>query len=198
VDDIAPTPRIEPLTAPFAPAVEGTLRRLMGGHDAEPLSLFRTIARHDALLERFRQTGSTLLSFGRLDAADRETVIHRVTARCGCEYEWGVHAALFAPAAGLSDEWVAATVHGDHDDPAFTPRQALLVRLVDSLHSSSDVGDELWADIAEEWNEEEILELLALNGFYHLVSFVANGARTEPEPWARSFPASRAAVAPGS
>jgi hypothetical protein len=25
-------------------------------------------------------------------------------------------------------------------------------------------------------------------GFYHLVSFVVNGARVEPEPWAATFP----------
>ena len=94
-------PRLEPLTPPYEPATEDALRRLMGGADAEPLALFRTIAHHDALLDRFRSTGSTLLSFGRLAADERETLIHRTTARCGAAYEWGVHAALFAPALGL-------------------------------------------------------------------------------------------------
>lgn len=65
----------------------------MGGADAEPLALFRTIAHHPELLDRFRQIGSTLLSFGRLAADERETMIQRTTARCGASYEWGVHAA---------------------------------------------------------------------------------------------------------
>jgi 4-carboxymuconolactone decarboxylase len=190
-DTAITAPRIEPLSAPYDPAIGDSLRRLMGGHDAEPLALFRTIARHDVLLERFRQTGSSLLSFGRLDAADRETVIHRVCARCGCEYEWGVHAALFAPAAGFDDEWLYASVHGGPEDPAFSARERLLVSLVDSLHERADVDDELWNGITQEWPDEQALELLALNGFYHLVAYVANGARVELEPWARRFPALR-------
>jgi hypothetical protein len=31
-----------------------------------------------------------------LSMRQREIVINRVTALCGCEYEWGVHIAFFA------------------------------------------------------------------------------------------------------
>jgi hypothetical protein len=150
--------RLAPLEPPFAEPVAGALRRLMGGHDREPLALFRTLAHHDALLDRFRQVGSSLLSFGRLDAADRETVIHRTTARCGAAYEWGVHAALFAPAVGRDAAWLAATWSGAADDPAFGP------------------GDEL-------------VELVCLAGFYHLVSFACGAFAVEGEPWAIPAPA---------
>lgn len=185
----APTdPRIEPLAPPYRPDTAEALRRLMGAAEVEPLLLFRTIAHHEALLQRFRQTGTTLLSFGLLAAADRETVIHRVCARCGAEYEWGVHAALFASAEGLGEEWLAATVHGDAADPAFTPRQALLVELVDELHDRATVTDELWRRLAAEWPTEQLLELLALCGFYHLVSYVCNGAGVPLEQWAARFP----------
>ena len=86
------TIRLSPLTPPYEPEIDEALQRLMGRRpDVEPLALFRTIAHHPALLERFRQTGSTLLSSGGLPAVDRETVIHRTTARCGAAYEWGVH-----------------------------------------------------------------------------------------------------------
>jgi alkylhydroperoxidase family enzyme len=184
-------PRIAPLDPPYEPEVGHTLQRLMGGAAVEPLALFRTIARHDALLERFRQTGSTLLGFGRLEGPDRETVIHRVCARCGAEYEWGVHAALFAPALGLDEEWLAATVHGDARSPAFSRRQSLLVALVDELHDTAHVSDELWRALAEQFSQEQLLELLALAGFYHLVAFVCNGADIATESWAVSFPRSR-------
>ncbi len=93
--------RLAPLEPPFTEEVASALQRLMGGNDAvQPLALFRTLAHHDALLERFRQVGSALLSFGRIDPADRETVIHRTTARCGAAYEWGVHAALLRRSSG--------------------------------------------------------------------------------------------------
>jgi 4-carboxymuconolactone decarboxylase len=130
------TTRLKPLTPPYEPAIEESLRRLMGPVDADPLALFRTIAHHPALLERFRQTGSTLLSFGRLPAADRETVIHRTCARCGAAYEWGVHAVAFAAPLGLDDEWLRATWHGGPDDFADSG-QALLVRFADELHDSA-------------------------------------------------------------
>jgi 4-carboxymuconolactone decarboxylase len=178
--------RIAPLEPPYEEGVATSLRRLMGDVDAEPLGLFRTIARHDALLERFRQTGSTLLSFGRLDARDRETVIHRVCARCGAEYEWGVHAVAFAAALGLDADWLQATVNGGSD--GFEPRDALLVALVDELHDTATVSDEVWVELAKIWNDEQLLELLALAGFYHLVSFICNGARIVLEPWAARFP----------
>ena len=180
--------RIAPVPEPYPDSVAESLRRLMGSADVEPLLLFRTVARHEQLLERFRQTGSTLLSFGTLDAADRETVIHRVCARCGAEYEWGVHAALFAPACGLGPEWLTATVHGDASDQAFSSRQALLVELCDRLHDEADVPDGLWEQLAETWTPEQLLELLALAGFYHLVSFQCRGLRLELEPWAARFP----------
>ncbi len=34
---------------------------------------------------------------------EREIVIDRTCARCGCEYEWGVHVAFFAVRAGFDD-----------------------------------------------------------------------------------------------
>ena len=88
--------RLEPVQPPYELEVADALRRLMGSQEVELLKLFRTIAHHPALLDRFRQIGSTVLSFGRLEATDRETIIHRTTARCGAEYEWGVHAVAFA------------------------------------------------------------------------------------------------------
>ena len=184
------TARLEPLQPPHPPELAETLRRLMGGVDAEPLALFRTIAHHDVLLDRFRQIGSTVLSFGRLPADERETVIHRTTARCGAAYEWGVHAVAFAGPLGLSEDWLRATWHGTADDPAFTPRQALLVRLCDELHDTATVSDALWSELEASWPADQLVELVCTAGFYHLVSFVCGTFAVESEPWAASPPPS--------
>jgi 4-carboxymuconolactone decarboxylase len=181
------TARLQPLTAPYEPEIEESLRRLMGPVEAEPLALFRTIAHHPALLERFRQTGSTLLSFGRLPDADRETVIHRTTARCGAAYEWGVHAVTFAAALGLDERWLTATWNGDPDDFA-DPGQALLVRFADELHDTATVGDATWAALRERYDDAQLVELVCLAGFYHLVSYVCRAFAVAPEPWAAAVP----------
>jgi alkylhydroperoxidase family enzyme len=178
--------RLEPVQPPYEPEVADALRRLMGSQEVEPLKLFRTIAHHPQLLDRFRQIGSTVLSFGRLEATDRETIIHRTTARCGAEYEWGVHAVAFAAALGLDDEWLRATWEGDARDAAFDDREALLVSVVDELHETSTLSDATFAALRERYDDAELVEIVCLIGFYHLVSFVCGAFAVDPEPWARS------------
>jgi hypothetical protein len=182
--------RLAPLTPPYDDATSDALRRLMGaaGDDREPLALFRTLAHHGPLLDRFRQVGSALLSFGHLDPADRETVIHRTTARCGAGYEWGVHAALFAPATGRGADWLRATWSGAAGDAAFGDRDALLVTMCDELHDDARLTDATWSALRARYLDDELVELVCLAGFYHLVSFACGAFAITPETWALTPP----------
>ncbi len=101
--------RLAPLNPPYDPELARTLTRMMPPGQ-EPLKLFRTVAHNRHILDKLRSTGSYLLNFGTLDPADRELVIQRTCARCGCEYEWGVHATVFGPQVGLTGDKLAATV----------------------------------------------------------------------------------------
>jgi alkylhydroperoxidase family enzyme len=181
-------PRIAPLEPPYEPQVAETLRRMMPP-DVEPLRLFRTVARNPAVLDRFRTIGAYILNFGRVDPLDREVLLHRTCARCGCEYEWGVHAVAFGRPLGMTEEQLRATVLGGPDAPVWSPRQRLLVRLADELHDTATVSNGLWTELAQLWDDSQLLELIATAGFYHLVSFTANAARIEPEQYAERFPA---------
>jgi 4-carboxymuconolactone decarboxylase len=189
----APTPRIAPREPPYPDGLTETLRRMMPP-GVEPLKLFRTVAWNEHVLERFRSIGAYLLNFGKLAPIEREIVIHRTCARCGCEYEWGVHAAVFAGGVGLSGAQLAATVTGEATDAVWSEREALLVRLADELHDSASVSDDLWSQLARNWDQAELIELFALAGFYHLVSFTANAARVEREEAAARFPLAGAAT----
>jgi alkylhydroperoxidase family enzyme len=179
--------RIEPLEPPYETDLARTLERMMPP-GIEPLKLFRTVAHNPHVLERFRTTGAYLLNFGLLDPLEREIVIQRTCARCGCEYEWGVHAVAFAGQVGLTGEQLASTVGGGPADPCWSERQSLLVRLADELHDSARVSDPLWRALAEHFDEPRLVELLVLAGFYHVVSFMANGCGVELEPAAQRFP----------
>jgi alkylhydroperoxidase family enzyme len=154
----------------------------------EPLKHFRTVAHNEHILERFRTTGAYILNFGTVDARDREVLIHRTCARCGCEYEWGVHAAVFAGAVGLTERQLAASVDGGADDPVWSARESLLVRLADELHDTATASDELWNELSASWSPAQLVELIATAGFYHLVSFVANATGVELEEAAARFP----------
>ena len=79
-------------------------------------------------------------------------------------------------------------MHGTPADPAWADEEKLLIRTVDELHDSSRISDELWAALANTFSVEQIFELIALVGFYHTVSFFANGLRLAPEPFGVPFP----------
>lgn len=179
--------RIAPVEPPYEENVAKTLERMMPP-GVEPLKLFRTVAHNPHVLEKFRTTGAYILNFGRIAPIEREILIHRTCARCGCEYEWGVHALVFAEAVGLSVEQVEATVSGDWGDPAWTRRQSLLVRLADELHETGTASPELWPELEAGWDAPELIELIAICGFYHFVSFMANAPGVELEQAGKRFP----------
>jgi alkylhydroperoxidase family enzyme len=186
-----PAPRIEPVAAPYPPELQAVFDAIMPP-GVPPLALFTTLARVPRIFERFR--AGSLLDRGPVTLRQREIVINRTCARCGCDYEWGVHIALFAARAGLSDSQIHGTVLSDAASEAWDPDERLLIRLVDELHDAATISDELWADLAKTYSVEQILEFVALVGFYHTVSFFANSLKLAPEPFARERPGQRNAA----
>jgi alkylhydroperoxidase family enzyme len=176
--------RIAPAAPPFAPEIQVVLDRIMRG--APPLVLFTTLARNPRVFQRFMAAG--LLDPGSISLREREIVIDRTTARCGSEYEWGVHVAIFAASAGLSPAEVAATVKGNAADAAWSPRECLLLRLVDALHQTATVDESLWSQLRAEFSDEQLIECIVLTGFYHMVSFVTNALDIPLEATAARFP----------
>jgi alkylhydroperoxidase family enzyme len=177
-------PRTAPTDPPYAPEVQARFDALMPPGVA-PLVLFRVLARDLRLFRRFM--GGGLLDKGHLTLRQREVVIHRVAAQCGSEYEWGVHAAIFADRAGLGAEALRSTVHGGPGDPCWSPQDALLVRFCDALHAKCSIDDALWAELRTAFSEEAILELLLLAGFYRTVSYLTNVLNLPPEPFAKRW-----------
>ncbi|WP_030685148.1 carboxymuconolactone decarboxylase family protein [Streptomyces globisporus] len=186
-------PRIEPLVPPYSPAVDQALRRWMPpGVPHEPLRLFRVLHRNPELASRMFALGAGLLGHGLLPAGDREFVIARVTARSGCAYEWGVHAATLAPAAGLGPELLRATADPDPAAAAaaapLTGRQAALLAAVDELHDTARLSEPAWEALRAHYEDAQLLEFLVLAGWYRTIGYLANGLLLEEEPWAEPFP----------
>ena len=174
-------PRIAPAEPPYPSEVQARLDAIMPP-GVGPLVLFRVLARDQRLFQRFM--GSGLLDKGHLTLRQREIVIHRVTARCGSEYEWGVHAALFAGRAGLDAAQLRSIVRGGSGDACWSGEDRLLIRFCDALHADCTLDDALWAELRAAFSEEAILELLLLAGFYRTVSYLTNALRLPPERFA--------------
>ncbi len=190
-------PRITPLAPPYDPATEQVLAKWMPpGSGLEPLALFRTLAVHESLAARMRPLGAGILGHGLLEPRVREVLILRTCARCGAEYEWGVHVAFFAESVGLREAEVAATALGDAEDPLWSERERAVIRLADELHDTAAVADATFAELERHFTAAQILELVIASGWYHTISFVIDAARVELEPWAARFPAPLAG-APG-
>jgi len=155
----------------------------------DPLVLFRVLATCPRIFPRFMRAG--VLDEGPVAIRDRELVIHRTTANCDAEYEWGVHVAAFARPLGLGEDWIRATREASADDPLWTAPQVLLVRLCDELHETSTVSDDLWRDLGEHFDADQLLELIYTIGLYHAVSFLANALKLPNEATAARFPSPR-------
>ena len=179
--------RIAPAEPPYAPSIADALDRIMPP-GLEPLVLFRTMARNPRIFARLFAGG--LLDKGVLSLRQRELVIDRTTARLGCEYEWGVHIALFAERVGFGAVETAATVTGGAQAECWSMPEQALVALVDDLVDRRTIGDETWQALVVHFDEAQILEAIAIAGYYHTISFLCNGLRLPSEPYAARFPVS--------
>jgi 4-carboxymuconolactone decarboxylase len=93
--------------------------------------------------------------------------------------------------SGLDDAAIEATACSRTDDPRWSERERLLLRLVDEFEASVDVSDALWGELEKLWSEPQLLELLLIAGFYRFVALSVRATRTPLEGWARRFPPHR-------
>jgi alkylhydroperoxidase family enzyme len=183
------TARIPPATPPFSQDVQAQLDRIMPP-GVPPLALFTLLANDARLFQRFM--GAALLDKGNLTLRQREIVIDRITARGGCEYEWGVHIAFFGAKVGLDEAQRYSLVHGSADDGSW-PQAAerALIRACDALHETCTLPQDVWNELADAFSESAILEVLMLAGLYRTVTYMANATALPLEPFAARFPARR-------
>ena len=176
--------RIAPLEPPYAAETKEVFDRIMRG--APPLMLFRVMASQKRAWDKFR--AASLLDPGPLSLREREIVIDRTCALNTCEYEWGVHIAIFAKPAHLTDEEVRATVHGGADAPCWSAAEQAMIAAVDALHHRATLSDAEFAALSAHFDAPKILEIILLCGFYRTVSYLANGLKLPLENNAARFP----------
>jgi alkylhydroperoxidase family enzyme len=177
--------RIAPLQPPYAADTQAQFDRIMRG--APPLTLFRVIAGNARAWEKFR--AASLLDRGPLSLREREIVIDRTCALTACEYEWGVHVATFANAAGLTDDEVRATVREGAGAPCWPAAEQALIATVDALHHRATLDYAEFAALSAHYDDAKIFEIILLCGFYRTVSYLANGLALPLEVKATRFPA---------
>lgn len=181
-------PRLDPVAAPYTSEVATRLEAMMPV-GVPPIQLFRAFVRNLPMAEAMGEWGSYELSKRiSLSLRDREIIIDRTCARCGCEYEWGVHVAFYAGRAGFSDDEITSLTHGSASDECWIEgRDRILVAAVDELFDSAQISDVLWSRLSEVFTDEQILDVLLMTGWYHAICFAANGMQLALEPGAPRF-----------
>ena len=179
-------PRIAPLQPPYSPETQAVFDAIMP-EGVPPLTLFTTLARAPRVYERFRNGG--LLDKGPVSMRERELMIDRTCARTANAYEWGVHVAFFAERAGLDAPAIKALATQGWDWPLWSPADRAIIRLADELHETAAISDAAWLSLKAHYGDEQILELIALAGFYRTVAYYCNGLRLTPEPYGAALPA---------
>lgn len=179
--------QLAPIDEPFSAEVADILNAYPK-RDGYILKLFRVFANSTRFLKK--GTLNLLDRDSPLSMRQREIIILRVTAKNNCEYEWGVHVTAFAQHVGLSETQVHATYLGDHRDTCWDSEEGLLIQAVDELCDLGRVTQTTYELVKSRFTVEQQLEVFALCGNYHTVSFVANTASLPNESFAATFPRS--------
>jgi 4-carboxymuconolactone decarboxylase len=169
-------PRMAPLEEAHMP--EDTRQLLAELGPRSSMRIFRTLARHPRLLERWFHFGKYIAMESMLPSCDRESVVLRIGWLCASRYELAAHLPI-AHAAGLMPESLAriftdATASG----PA---RDAVLLRAADELCRHADLSDRTWHALLDCFDTRQVLDLIFTVGQYQLVSMLANALRLVPE-----------------
>ena len=91
-------------------------------------------------------------------------------------YLWDHHVPL-ALRAGLTEDEIEGVRLGAPADAT----DAVVVRAVDELASSSTLSDEAWASVREHLDEQQVLDLIFTMGCYQLLAVAVNALGIQPE-----------------
>ena len=143
---------------------------------------FRPLLHRPPLLRAVAKVGETLRYEGTLDAALREWTICVVARELSNAFEWDMHLPL-AAAAGVPAAALAALDVGE-PSPSDLRADLVLARTVASeLLSRHRLSEETWNVGRRVWGESMLVEVLTLVGYFAMVCWLMNVART-PGPTA--------------
>jgi alkylhydroperoxidase family enzyme len=144
-----------------------------------PPNVFTTLGRHRRLFWGWLHFAGRLMPGGRLPRVETELVILRVASVRGSDYELQQHRPL-ARRAGLGAADLERVRLGSHA-PGWNDRQALLLRVTESLLQQRDLDDALWAELRAALDERTCIELVMLVGHYDMLATTLHTLRVRPE-----------------
>lgn len=147
------------------------------GAEGAPTALLAALDTHPALRQALTGLGDMLLFEGVLPPAERELLILRVAAGRS-PYIAAGHRPI-ALSAGLTEAEVDAA--DGASTTALKPRMLSLLRAVDELIETGALRLETRSELADGHDPRDLLEIVAIVGFYAMVASITRVYRLEPE-----------------
>jgi 4-carboxymuconolactone decarboxylase len=137
---------------------------------------FVPLLRSPVLLERMAKVGEYLRFDSVLESRVRELATCVAARHVSNQFEWTMHAPL-ALKAGVAAEAIEALRQGARPRP-LVPDEQDTVDFVDELIATHGVSDLTYQTALARWGERGIVELTSLVGYFVMVSWLMNVART--------------------
>ena len=175
-----------PAESAMTPAQRDAAQALINGPRKGVYGPFLPLLRSPQLLDRVAKMGEYLRFESVLDARIRELATCAVARHVSNQFEWTMHAPL-ALKAGVSEATIEALRLGARPKQLPGDEEAAL-DFTRELLTTHGVSDPTYATALQAFGEQGVVELASLIGYFAMVSWVMNVART---------PAQASAAGPG-
>jgi O-6-methylguanine DNA methyltransferase len=145
------------------------------GPNGDPLNIFGVLGNHPDMLKRWLVFATHVLSKNTLTARDRELLILRTGWNCRSRYEWGQHVEI-ALRCDITAAEIKAVKKGALAS-TWSPIDKLLLTAADELHNEYAISDATWRNLGKHYSNEQVLDLIATVGNYHLVAMFLNSTK---------------------
>jgi alkylhydroperoxidase family enzyme len=145
-----------------------------------------TLLHHPRLTGAWLPYNAVLLQEPALPQRLRELAILRAMWQTGSRYLWFDHVRT-ARQVGLTDDDITAIIEGA-DSSHWTRLEAAVVSAADQLVDRYRIDDRTWAELAEELDHTQLLELPFVVGSYVCLTMVFKSAGTEVDDFLLAVP----------
>jgi 4-carboxymuconolactone decarboxylase len=162
----------------MTPAQRTVADAIMSGPRHRMSGPFNAWLRSPELADRLQKVGEYVRFNTSLDKRLNEMAIIMTAQHWGCQYEWYAHAPL-AIKAGLDPEIVAAIGAGNKPEK-MKDDEAIVWEFTTQLRRDHGVNDAIYAKAVEKFGENGVMDLVAVSGYYDVVSMTLNVAHVSP------------------
>ncbi|MBK8839466.1 MAG: carboxymuconolactone decarboxylase family protein [Hyphomonadaceae bacterium] len=150
------------------------------------LNIYRTLAHHVDLYNRWSPLGQFLLNGSSIPPRHREMAMLRMGWLCQSPYEWSQHTRIAKASAGMTESEIRAIAIGP-DAPAWSATDRAVLRMADELRYEAMISDATWAELRRTYSDQQVMELFYTSAQYQLVSMALNTLGVQIEPQAVDF-----------